>query len=117
MARGGGSYDDIVKAVMAQIAKSRPDVVNAGKSVADDVSGIAAAAKSAVQSALGKPPKVTSRTARTVTPKPSRTMTKAERRAQNQQIDRERLPLLLTHLLLNVLMLRLNVKKKIVKNF
>jgi hypothetical protein len=90
MARGGGSYDDIVKAVMAQIAKSRPDVVNAGKSVADDVSGIAAAAKSAVQSALGKPPKVTSRTARTVTPKPSRTMTKAERRAQNQQIDRER---------------------------
>jgi histidyl-tRNA synthetase len=51
MARGGGSYDDIVKAVMA--------VVNAGKSVADDVSGIAAAAKSAVKSALGKPPKVT----------------------------------------------------------
>lgn len=95
MARGGSSIDDIVKAVMAQIAKSRPDVVSAARSTADDAGRLASTAASAVKKALGKgKPKVTSTTAKTVTPKPSKSaskpMTKAERRLANQKADAER---------------------------
>lgn len=95
MARGGSSFDDIVKAVMAQIAKNRPDVVSAARSTADDASRLASTAASAVKKALGKgKPKVTSTTAKTVTPKPSKSaskpMTKAERRLANQKADAER---------------------------
>lgn len=95
MARGGSSIDDIVKAVMAQIAKSRPDVVSAARSTADDAGRLASTAASAVKKALGKgKPKVTSATAKTVTPKPSKSaskpMTKAERRLANQKADAER---------------------------
>jgi hypothetical protein len=96
MARGGSAFDDAVKAVMAQLAKNRPAVVSAAKNVADDAGGIAAAAKSAVTKALsgrGKP-KVSSKTAKTVTPKPSKPaskpMTKEQRRLANQQADAER---------------------------
>jgi len=96
MARGGSAFDDVVKAVMAQLAKNRPAAVSAAKNVADDAGGIAAAAKSAVQKALGKggKPKVNSKTARTVTPKPSKPaskpMTKEQRRLANQKADAER---------------------------
>lgn len=95
MARGGSSFDDIVKAVMAQIAKNRPDVVSAARSTADDAGRLASTAASAVKKALGKgKPKVTSTTAKTVTPKPSKSaskpMTKAERRLANQKADAER---------------------------
>lgn len=95
MARGGSSIDDIVKAVMAQIAKSRPDVVSAARSTVDDAGKFASSAASAVKKALGKSkPKVTGKTAKTVTPKPSRSaskpMTKAERRLANQKADAER---------------------------
>lgn len=96
MARGGSAFDDVVKAVMAQLAKNRPAAVSAAKNVADDAGGIAAAAKSAVTKALsgrGKP-KVSSKTARTVTPKPSKPaskpMTKEQRRLANQKADAER---------------------------
>lgn len=92
MARGGASFDDIVKAVMAQIAKNRPDVVSAGKSVADDAGKLASSAAAAVKKAMGKSqaPKITSKTAKTVTPKPSKTMTKDERRLLNKKAEAER---------------------------
>ena len=94
MAKGGSSIDDIVKAVMAQIAKSRPDVVSAARSTVDDAGKLASSAASAVKKALGKSkPKVTSKTAKTVTPKPSRSaskpMTKEERRLANKKADAE----------------------------
>lgn len=95
MAKGGSSFDDIVKAVMAQIAKNRPDVVSAARSTADDAGRLASTAASAVKKALGKgKPKVTSTTAKTVTPKPSKSaskpMTKEERRLANKRADAER---------------------------
>lgn len=95
MARGGSAFDDAVKAVMAQLAKNRPDVVSAGKSVADDAGKLASSAAAAVKKALGKgKPKVTSKTAKTVSPKPSKSaskpMTKEERRLANQKADAER---------------------------
>lgn len=96
MARGGSAFDDIVKAVMAQIAKNRPDVVSAGKSVADDAGKFASSAAAAVKKAMGKSqaPKVTSRTAATISPKPSKSaskpMTKEQRRLANQKADAER---------------------------
>lgn len=95
MARGGSSIDDIVKAVMAQIAKSRPEVVSAARSTADDAGKLASSAASAVKKALRKgKPKVANTTAKTVTPKPSKSaskpMTKAERRLANQKADAER---------------------------
>ena len=95
MARGGSSIDDIVKAVMAQIAKSRPEVVSAARSTADDAGKFASSAASAVKKALRKgKPKVANTAAKTVTPKPSKSaskpMTKAERRLANQKADAER---------------------------
>jgi hypothetical protein len=95
MAKGGSAFDDIVKAVMAQIAKNRPEVVSAAKSTVDDAGKLASSAASAVKKALGKSkPKVASKTAKTVTPKPSKSaskpMTKAERRLVNQRAEAER---------------------------
>ena len=95
MARGGSAFDDAVKAVMAQLAKNRQGVVSAAKNVADTPSDITKAATAAVRKALGKgKPKVTSKTAKTVSPKPSKSaskpMTKEERRLANQKADAER---------------------------
>ena len=96
MARGGSAFDDAVKAVMAQLAKNRPSAVSAAKNVADAPSDIAKAATAAVRKALGKgkAPKITSKIAKTTSPKPSKSaskpMTKEQRRLANQKADAER---------------------------
>jgi hypothetical protein len=96
MARGGSSADDIAKAIVQRLLEARKPAVSAARNVADDAGKLASTAKSAVQKALGKggKPKVSSKTAKTVSPKPSkpasRPMTKAERRLANQQADAER---------------------------
>jgi len=96
MARGGSSADDIAKAIVQRLLEARKPAVSAARNVADDAGKLASTAKSAVQKALGKggKPKVSNKTAKTVSPKPSkpasRPMTKAERRLANQQADAER---------------------------
>lgn len=96
MARGGSAADDIAKIIVQRLLDARKPAVSAVRNVADDAGKLASTAKSTVQKALGKgrKPKVSSKTAKTVTPKPSkpasRPMTKAERRLANQQADAER---------------------------
>jgi hypothetical protein len=96
MARGGSSADDIARAIVQRLLEARKPAVSAVKNVADDAGKLASTAKSAVQKALGKSgkPKVSSKTAKTVTPKPSKPvskpMTKEQRRLANQQADAER---------------------------
>lgn len=97
MARGGSSADDIAKAILERLLESRKPVVSAIKNVADDAGSLANKASSVVSKAFKKgkaKPKVTSKSAGKVTPKPSKSaskpMTKAERRLANQRADAER---------------------------
>jgi hypothetical protein len=98
MARGGSSFDDIVKAVAEQLVKNRPNVVSAAKRVEGAPSYVTKAVRDAVKKAMGFGPddvaKVTSRTRRATSPKPSKSaskpMTKEQRRVANQKADAER---------------------------